>query len=210
MGFSRNIKVKDMNEEQFYNSSKKWLDADIGTWTHITMLAHFCQKYEDSNGVRFRLIRARKGPTMGKEAADFAKLFRTLAPEDYKDFDKSKKNIIRREINLKIYNYINWMFDYKFRRGSQSVNGTRIFLVASIINDFERMYEKYLKTKTSKSKIDKLIAWCKEEASEIFDSHQLNIEGDIRMIEQYAKMYSLNNESIEKRVLSKASEIGLI
>jgi hypothetical protein len=199
-----------MNETEFYESIERWTDADISTWTHITLLAHFCKKYESKNGVKFRLVRARRGPTMGKEAADFAKLFRTLAPENYKELPKAKKDVVRHQVNLKIYNYINWMFDYKFRRGQQSVNGTRIFLVASIVNEFERMYEGYLNKKNVASKIEELISWCREEADEIFVSHQLSREDDIKMIKRYAEMYDLGQDSVEMRVLAKANEVGLL
>jgi hypothetical protein len=199
-----------LSEEDFFKNIDEWIKADISEWTHITLLAYFCHKYEKKNGVRFRLVRAKKGPTLGKEAADFAKLFRTLAPENYKDMDKKEKDKVRHDINLKIYNYINWMFDYKFRRGTQSVNGTRLFLTASIIVEFERMYNSYLAKKGSENKFEKLISWCKKEAAEIFQSHQLEREEDLKMIQRYAEMYTLGNDSLERRVLYKASEIGLI
>jgi len=199
-----------MTEEEFHNNIEKWIAADKEKWTHVTLLAYFCHKYEQKNKVKFRLVRARKGPTMGKEAADFAKLFRTLAPENYKELPKYKKDKIRAEINLKIFNYINWMFDYKFRRGQESVNGTRIFLVPSIINQFERMYASYLSKQRSQDKMGKLISWCKEEANEIFKVHQLSREDDIKMIKRYAEMYSLDNKSVEMQVIFKAKELGLL
>jgi antitoxin component HigA of HigAB toxin-antitoxin module len=102
------------------------------------------------------------------------------------------------------------MFDYKFRRGAQSVNGTRLFLMPSIIVEFERMYNSFLEKKGSENKFEKLISWCKKEAPEIFQAHQLEREEDLKMIRNYAEMYSLNSESLERRVLTKASEVGLI
>lgn len=199
-----------LTEEDFFKNIEEWIKADISEWTHITLLAYFCHKYEKKNGVKFRLVRAKKGPTLGKEAADFAKLFRTLAPESYKDLPKEKKDKVRHEINMKIYNYINWMFDFKFRRGEQSVNGTRLFLTPSIIVEFERMYNAFLEKKGSENKFEKLISWCKKEAAEIFQMHQLEREEDLKMIKNYADMYSLDNSSLERKVLQKASEVGLI
>ncbi len=199
-----------ITEEDFFNSIEEWIKADISTWTHITLLAYFCHKYEKKNGVRFRLVRANKGPTLGKEAADFAKLFRTLAPENYKEMTKERKDVARKDINMKIYNYINWMFDYKFRRGNQSVNGTRLFLTPSIIVEFERMYSSFLEKKCSEGKFEKLMSWCKKEASEIFQMHQLEREEDLKMLKRYAEMYTLGSEALEVKVLKKASEIGLI
>jgi hypothetical protein len=199
-----------ISEEDFFNNIEEWIKADISTWTHVTLLAYFCHKYEKKNGVKFRLVRAAKGPTLGKEAADFAKLFRTLAPENYKDLQKELKDKTRKDINMKIYNYINWMFDYKFRRGNQSVNGTRLFLTPSIIVEFERMYSSFLEKKGSENKFEKLISWCKKEAAEIFQMHQLEREDDLKMIARYAEMYNLDGTALERRVLQKASEIGLI
>lgn len=199
-----------MSEEEFYSNIDKWISDDKSKWTHITLLAYFCKKYEEKNGVKFRLVRAKKGPTMGKEAADFAKLFRTLAPENYKSLPKDKKQEVRYAVNMKIYNFINWMFDYKFRSGDKSVNGTKLFLVPSIINDFERMYQRYLDKKTSASKINLLIDWCRKEASEIFEQHQLSRPDDVGLIKRYADMYGLDEHSIERKVLAKAKEVGLI
>lgn len=200
-----------MTESEFYGKLDEWLENDnMKTWTHITQLAHFLRKYEEKNGVPFRLVRCKAGPTMGKEASDFAKLFRTLAPDNYSKLKKDEKSEIRGSVNLKIFNYINWMFDYKFRRGKDSVNGTRLFLMPAIIVHFERMYDSYLRTKTSKSKIEELITWCKEEAGEVLDSHQLSREEDIKMIMQYANMYSLDESTPERRLITKALELGLI
>ncbi len=199
-----------LSEEEFFNNIEEWIKTDISTWTHITLLAYFCHKYEKKNGVKFRLVRARKGPTMGKEAADFAKLFRTLAPENYQDLPKYKKDLVRHEVNMKIYNYINWMFDYKFRRGEQSVNGTKLFLTPSIIVEFERMYSAYLEKKGTQNKFEKLLSWCKENIPDIFQKHQLEREGDLKMIKSYAEMYSLKDDTIEMLCLLKAKEVGII
>jgi hypothetical protein len=199
-----------LNEEEFFNNIEEWIKADLSEWTHITLLAYFCHKYQKKNGVRFRLVRARKGPTMGKEAADFAKLFRTLAPEDYKDLPKDKKDKVRGEINKKIYNYINWMFDYKFRRGEQSVNGTRLFLIPSIIVEFERMYLAFLAKKGNESKFQSLVKWCQDNIPDIFQRHQLEREEDIKMIKNYSEMYSLKSEAVENKLLNKAKEMGIL
>lgn len=199
-----------IDQEAFYSSINKWVQADISEWTHVTLLAHFCKRYEDKHGVRFRLVKGKKGPTLGKEAADFAKLFRTFAPNNYADLPRDEKSEIRKNINIKIYNYINWCFDYKFRSGQQSVNGTRLFHVQSLIIEFERMYDGYLAKKNGETKMSKLISWCHEEAQEIFDNHQLSREDDIKMIKNYAEMYDLGTDSVEARVIEKAKEVGIL
>jgi len=199
-----------MNQEEFYAKIPEWIAKPKSTWNHITLMAYFCHKYEQKNGVKFRLVRWRSDPGKGKESRDFAKLFKTLAPENYASLDKERKKEVKEEVTHKIYNYINWMFDYKFRRGQQSVNGTRIFLVPSIIVEFERMYSKYLSKQKSENKMERLISWCKDEVTEIFSSHQLEREDDLRMLKRYAEMYSLGEETPEGRVLAKAIEVGLL
>ena len=199
-----------MTEEQFHNNISSWIGKDISTWNHITLLAYFCHKYEQVNGIKFRLVRARKGPTMGKEAADFAKLFRTLAPEYYSQLDSDGKKVIRKEVNLKIKNYINWMFDYKFRSGHNSVNGTRLFLLPSMIVEFERMYSKFLNKKKSQDKLSTLLEWCSKEVNQIFDLHELNSLNHLKIIKNYAAENNLDFNSPEVRVVKKAKNLGLL
>lgn len=199
-----------MTEKEFYEKIPEWISQDISRWNHITLLAYFCHKYEKKNGVKFRLVRAKKGPTMGKEAADFAKLFRTLSPEDYNDLSSDEKSKVRIKINKKIYNYINWMFDYKFRRGEQSVNGTKLFLIPSIIVEFERMYSSYLNKQKNKNTFDTLTRWCKANIPEVYDTHQLDRPEDLKIIQRYADMYKLDDNSSELMVIKKAKELKLL
>lgn len=199
-----------MTEEEFYSKIPEWIEHDWERWNHITCLAYFCHKYELKNKVRFRLVRSFKGPTNGKESRDFSKLFETLAPENYKSLSAEEKNRIRTDIYRKIYNYINWMFDYKFRSGEKSVTGTRIFLIPALINEFERMYSSFLRKKDKQTKIEELISWCKENAPEIFDAHQLEQVKDLKMIKKYADSYSLDPNSLERIVLNKAKTMELI
>ena len=199
-----------MNEEEFYNNIERWINTDISEWSHLTCLAYFCYKYEKKNKVRFRLVRSRKGVASGKESADFAKLFKTLAPENYQELSKEQKFLIRKDVNLKIKNYVNWMFDYKFRSGTASVNGTRIFLAPNIIVDFERMYAKFLAKEQTNNKFEILLSWCQQEVNDIFDRHQLEREDDLKIIKRYADQYALKDNSPERRVLAKAMSIGLL
>lgn len=199
-----------MTEEEFYEKIPEWIKHEYDKWNNITALAYFCHKYESKHGVKFRLVRSRNGPSNGKESADFARLFRILAPEDYSMMDSEEKAKIRRDVYLKIYNYINWVFDYKFRRGDKSVTGTRLFLIPAMINEFERMYSAFLSKQKSLTGIERLIDWCKKEVPEIFNSHQLERVNDLKMIEKYVKMYDLNKSSAEYKVMQKAMELELL
>jgi hypothetical protein len=199
-----------MNETEFYENIPGWISKDKDGWNHITYLAYFCYKYEQKNGIKFRLVRGKKGPTMGKEAKDFAILFKLLAPEEYDSLKSSDKKAIRTEITYKIYNYINWMFDYKFRTDITSVNGTKLFHIPSLIVEFERMYAVSNKKNANRDKFSVFVDWCKENIPDIFDSHQLNDRNDLKMIEAYQKTYNLGYDSYESIAINKALEMEII
>jgi hypothetical protein len=199
-----------MIQEEFYEKVSEWISQDKDRWNHITLMAYFCHKYEEKHGVRFRLVRWNKDPGKGKESRDFAKLFKVLAPEDYNDLPPSDKKIVKKEVILKIYNYINWMFDYKFRRGDRSVTGTQIFLLPSMINEFERMYSSYMIKNGQKIKMGSLIEWAESNLPKIFDLHQVEELSDVKMIERYYNAYKLTDNSTEYLFLNKAKELRLL
>lgn len=199
-----------MNQNEFYEKIPDWISKPKSTWNHITLMAYFCHKYEAVHSVRFRLVRWNSDPGKGKESRDFAKLFKTLSPESYPSLPVAQKKAAKEEVIIKIYNYINWMFDYKFRRGDKSVTGTKIFLLPSMINEFERMYSGFLSKNREDNKISSLISWAKENAPGIFSLHQLECANDLKMLQKYINMYSLPKDSLESTVLQRAKEMMLI
>lgn len=199
-----------MNQEEFYQKIPEWIDKPKSTWNHITLMAYFCHKYEAVNGVKFRLVRWKQDPGKGKESRDFSRLFKTLAPENYSELPKDVKAAKKEEVILKIYNYINWMFDYKFRRGERSVTGTQLFLMPAMINEFERMYSSFLKKKEGESNIKALLSWVKAECPSILDEYEIEDPGDLKMLQRYIDSYSLPLDSKEALVTKKAREFGLL
>ncbi len=199
-----------MNQDEFYEKIPEWINQDKSRWNHITLMAYFCHKYMEKNGVRFRLVRWKEDPGKGKESRDMAKLFKTFAPENWESLSKNDKDAEKLKIIMKIYNYINWMFDYKFRSGDRSVTGTQLFLMPSIINEFERMYSKYLATNNGTAKMKELILWAKENVPEIFGLHELEEKRDVQMIEKYAELYHLDDLSPEKVLIQKAKEMKIL
>lgn len=199
-----------MNQDEFYEKIPEWISKPKDTWNHITLMAYFCHKYEDVHGARFRLVRWQTDPGKGKESRDFAKLFKTLAPENYSMLSSSEKKVVRTQVNAKIYNYINWIFDYKFRRGDKSVTGTKLFLLPSMINEFERMYSAFLLKKKSENKFEILLSWAKQELPAVLERHQMEYPEDIGMLRTYVKNYSLGDESVEVLLLKRAEELGLV
>lgn len=204
-----------MTDADFYNNLQGWIEEDIEDWNRVTLVAYFCYKYQYKNKnnpdqVQFRLTKSKRGSVSSKELADLSKLFNTFAPENYSELPWEHKRKVTGMINLKIRNYINWVFDWKFRSGNKTVNSTRIFLSPALIVEFERMYAKYLEKQNNLSKIDQLIAWCQKEVPDLFKKHQLNKVDDLLLIKRYADQYKLEQNSLERRVLNQAMLIGLI
>jgi len=199
-----------MNQEEFYAKIPEWIAKPKSTWNHITLMAYFCHKYEQKNGVKFRLVRWKSDPGKGKESRDFAKLFKTLAPENYSSLEKERKKEVKEEVTHKIYNYINWMFDYKFRRGDRSVTGTQLFLMPAMINEFERMYSSFLAKKKSENSMESLLVWAKKNVPDIFEHHEIEDLRDVKMLQEYVKSYSLGKDSSESMLLEKAKAMSIL
>jgi hypothetical protein len=199
-----------MTQDEFYQNIPDWISKDKKTWNHITLMAYFCHKYTSKHNVRFRLVRWKGSPGSGKESRDFAKLFETMSEENYKSLPPNKKSEEKLRVVIKIKNYIDWIFDYKFRSGERSVTGTRLFLEPSMINEFERMYEKMLQQHTEGLAFGSLLGWARDNIPDIFSSHQLEIPSDLGIISGYIKTYGLDDGEPESRLLAKAREIGIL
>jgi hypothetical protein len=198
-----------MTQDEFYEKISEWISKPKSSWNHITLMAYFCHKYEAENNIKFRLVRWKADPGKGKESRDFSRLFKTLAPENYNDLKSDKKKEAKEYIIVKIYNYINWMFDYKFRSGEKSVTGTQIFLMPSMINEFERMYSNFLKKNKDVLKFSALVQWSKENIPEIFEMHQIDHIEDLNMIAKYVEIYNLEDDSLERTLLNKAKTMEI-
>jgi len=199
-----------MEKEEFYKKIPIWISEPKEKWNHITLLAYFCYKYEKKNGVRFSLSNWKVNPGKSKESRDFARLFSEFSPHNYSLLPLDEKLEARVKTNKKIYNYINWMFDFKFRSGEKSVTGTGIFLLKAIINEFERMYISFLKKEKVKDVFNNFCTWCEKEEPEIFNLQQLNNIEDLLVLSRYIEMYSLGESDVEYRAVKKAKDMGLL
>lgn len=198
-----------MKEEEFYLKIPEWIKADKKDWNIITLTAYFCHKYEQKNDVRYRLAKSKSGPTSSKETRDFSKLFNLFAPENYSDLKPEEKSHIRESVNKKIVNYINWMFDYKFRSGDRSVNGTQIFLLPSILNEFERMYSSYLKKNKTKSSFSDFLAKVQESFPSFLEKNELSTIDDLIMINKIWVQRGMINDQYSA-VISLAKKMELL
>lgn len=192
-----------LTEEEFYNQIPQWIGANKESWNHITLFAYFCHKYEEKHGVRFKMVRSKRGPALTKETRDFSKLFKLLAPERYDELDPLDKKGMKKDINVKIYNYINWMFDYKFRSGDRSINGTQLFLLPSMINEFERMYSSFLMKKKEALDFNGILSWIRANHPEILDRYEISDVSDVKMFIRSVEASNKPPESSDYKVYQK-------
>jgi hypothetical protein len=197
-----------MTEEEFYQRIPAWIGADRSSWNHITLFAYFCSKYEKKTGVRFKMVRSKAGPTSTKETRDFAKLIKVFCPDNIDQLSDEKKSELKLAAINKIYNYINWMFDYKFR-SAPAVSGSQIFLVPSILNEFERMYAAHLSSRKSESKISDFISWIRSNYPESLDKFELETKEDISLFVKYAENRK-NPDMMTTSILQKIKEMNLL
>lgn len=197
-----------MTEEEFYQKIPTWIGADRSTWNHITLFAYFCSKYEKKTGVRFKMVRSKAGPTSTKETRDFAKVVKIFCPDNIDDLNESERAEKKTFALNKAYNYINWMFDYKFRN-APAVSGSQIFLVPSMLNEFERMYAAHLASKKSEGGISSLLVWVKERFPDALDRFELGTKEDLAIFVKYVQ----NKKSPDQPTLlifEKIKEMNLV
>jgi len=199
-----------MTQEEFYQKIPDWIGHEKSRWNHITLMAYFCHKYEVKNKTKFRLVRWKADPGKGKESRDFSKLVSLFLPENYEALTSEDQSKAKLETTQKIFNYINWMFDYKFRSGEKSVTGTQLFLMPAMINEFERMYESFLKKNSKKDKMDIFLDKVKKEYPEILDRHQIDEVTDLKILEKYIQNYNLKPESLESIIIKIAKTMEII
>jgi len=199
-----------MTRYEFYEMIEEWISKDKEKWNHVTLMAYFYYKYRQKTGANFMPASWKTNPALTKECRDFSKLSKLWAPAHYDFLDSEGKAKARISINQKIYNYINWMFDYKFRYGGKVVTGTGIFLNHNMLNEFEVMYNAYLSKSRESQGIAALIEWAKIHVPSVLDNHQLERVEDIGMISRYIQMYELDVSAPEHKLVSKAKELKLI
>ena len=197
-----------MTEEEFYQKIPTWIGADRDTWNHITLFAYFCSKYEKKTGVRFKMVRSKAGPTSTKETRDFAKIIKLFCPDNIEDLSENERAEKKLFALNKAYNYINWMFDYKFRN-APAVSGSQIFLVPSILNEFERMYSAHLVSKKSEKGISSLIDWVKVEFPDALSRFELSTKEDLMIFVKYAQNKKARDH-MTNSIYEKIMEMNLI
>ena len=134
-------------------------------------------------------------PGKTKESRDISKVCKQLKnPEHGWTEDKaSKKDNI-----LKVYNYINWVFDYKFR--SKQVNSTGLLVNGTLLNEFEKMYIKSLKEHRSKKKSKSIDQWILDNTPDIAGDYQLGTKNNIQIFYKFIETNSIPEDSDEYKL----------
>ncbi|MDB2481638.1 hypothetical protein N9W84_00560 [bacterium] len=201
---------KKMTLGELYSMIPVWVEKDKTKWNHLTLLAYFCHKYQKKHGVRFIFASWKGDLAKTKECKDISKVYKKFLHESYPSLKGQAKKDERFRVICKVYNYINWMFDYKFRSGERSVTGTKIFQTPSMINEFERQYSAYLNKKQRASGINSFKSFVSSEYPEIYNSHQFDDANDIKIFKRYVEGYNLDKSSDHYKVIFKAKQMGLI
>lgn len=154
------------------------------------------------------MVRSKAGPTSTKETRDFAKIVKGFCSDGWDQISEDLKAEEKSFALNKAYNYINWMFDYKYRN-SPAVSGSQVFLVPSVMNEFERMYAAHLIAKKSESGIESLTAWISKNYPEALDRYQLETKEDLALFAKYVINQRSPNEECRK-ILEKIKEIKIL
>lgn len=199
-----------MTEEEIYGKIDLWIGSGYEDWNHITIMAYFLRKYEQTYGVRFSLAAYKGNPAKTKECRDFANLIKRFRSENYELKSPEMKNEENKMVNKKIYNFINWVFDKKFSTSENTITGTRIFLNNNLINEFEAKYKRSQEKNKDSKKLESFFKKVIKLFPEVKESYALNSKDDIKIMEQSIKFYDLDNTSAEVKIVRAAKKAGLL
>jgi len=191
-------KVLNMNILEFHSSKKSWVEKPRSSWNIVTFVSYFCIKYENLYGTRYRFSTWKGNPALTKEGRDFSKIMNSFKEEGLSG-EESKR---------KLYNYINWSFDFKGSRGVQ-INSTGLLANHTFRNQFEKMYLSYQNKARSKTGMEALIEWCKSDNQYIIQNYELKDQKDIIFINKMVEEYGMTN-CPEKELIDKAKSLGLL
>lgn len=175
--WSNSMKISDFREV-----SKEWISKPKETWNHITILAYFYNKYYNCYGTYFKFASWKGQPTKTKECRDLSNLLKKFYSEDHNFMSKEEQKQDKVNAINKCYNYINWIFDYKFKQRQYYVTGTLIFMKPSLINEFERMYKAFLSKKKKETNFIEINKWIQDNHPEFLESYSFEDEKDLKII----------------------------
>lgn len=188
----------NMKIQEFHINKYNWVCQDKDKWNVVTFVSYFCVKYKERYSVEYRFSGWRGNPALTKEGRDISKILK-----EYKDSGLSKT-----DANKKLYNYINWSFDFKAKRGV-NINSTGLLSNHVFFNEFEKAYFKFLQKARNKVDLDGLKVWCKENAPSVLENYNLESRQDLEFIEKMLSLSDMKN-SDEEKLIDKAKKEGLL
>lgn len=194
-------KKPKMTKEEFYEKIPAWIDVPKERWNHVTLVAYFYHKYFQKNKIHFSPVTWNGNPASSKECRDLTKVYDMFKPGNYDQLSEEQKQAARRATYLAVYNYINWMFDYKHRFGNNSVAvTTQYFISPSSLNQFKIMYDKHLKAGKKVADSIDLEKFVKENYPKIYSEHNFDNKNSIKMFIAYVDSEDFDEDSEELKV----------
>lgn len=188
----------NMNLSEFHSSKLSWVSKEKESWNIVTFVSYFCVKYEQLYGVQYRFSRWAGNPALTKEGKDFSKLLKEYGDSGLSSLDAK----------MKLYNYINWAFDYKGKRGA-NINSSGLLYHHSFINEFEKKYSSFVNSRKNSIGIDSLKDWCVSNAPSIVENYTIKTDKDLVFIGEMLKMEGMEGSDEEKLII-EAKKRGLV
>jgi len=188
----------NMNLQEFHSSKQAWVAKEKKSWNIVTFVSYFCIKYKELYGVDYRFSRWSGNPALTKEGRDFSKLLKEYKESGLEPLDAK----------MKLYNYINWSFDYKGRRGT-NINSSGLLYHHAFINEFEKKYAAFINSKKNKHGISSLLDWSITNAPSISKNYDIKSDKDLVFIEEMLKMGGMEG-SDEEKIIEEAKSRGLL
>lgn len=188
-----------MKLSEFHKSKEAWINKPRKSWNIVTFVSHFCIKYEKLYNVSYIFSSWRGNPALTKEGRDFSMILKVFT--DQQDLSKI-------EAKTKLYNYINWSFDFKGKRNC-NINSTGLLRHNAFMNEFEKAYSKYVNKKKNDLGMSGLIAWCKGNNGTILENYELKSDRDLEFIREMVIQYKLESGP-EKDLIDMAKEMGIL
>lgn len=194
-----------MTETEFREKLKNWIEAPKEEWNLITFWAYFYHKYEEKYGVKY-LVKG-KNVLSTKETKDLSEVLKIFQGPNWNGLSREERDSLKKEINLKMFNYINWMFDFKLK--GKSVTSTGIFLLTPMLNEFNIMWQKHKSKSLSSDGFSKLIEYIKKDVPGYLENYELTSKEDLLMIYKiWEKKGFPDNDTA--RVCNKAKDLNII
>ena len=203
----------DNEWQQFLDKVEEYAHHASDKWTTYTLLAYFLVKYRETTGVSFIFSPNKRGPTKSRELKQAATIWEMFNKGRYTKLASKEEKLAYKDQLVNILKaYIDWAFAVKFRGRQTTVTGLGIFAVANFMNEFLQWHK--VSANQLPGRADPLprefLDWVKANAADILTKQQLRVYGDLNALYNFVEACNSNRESIERIVLHKARDMGIM